>query len=197
MNLALAAAASDFGSNPLWYLTRTTGLLTFLMLTAALCLGVLSSQRVATPRWPRFASQSLHRNISGLAVVFLAVHVLTTLLDTYVRVSWWAALVPFASAYKTVPVSYGTLALDILLIVGGTSLIRGVTGHRWWRLVHWSAYAAWPLALAHYLGTGTDARQPWSLALTAVCVGAVFVAVLVRLGSERREGPTRVFGGPR
>lgn len=197
MTLMLATAGNGFGSNPLWYLTRTTGVLTFVLLTAALALGVLSTQRVATPRWPRFASQALHRNISGVAVIFLVVHVGTTLLDTFVQVSWWAVVVPFASAYRTLSVTYGTLALDLLLLVGGTSLIRGVTGHRWWRLVHWTAYAAWPLALAHYLGTGTDARQPWSLALTVFCAGTVFVAVLVRLGSERREGPTRLFGGSR
>lgn len=197
MTLSMATAGSGFASNPLWYLTRTTGLITFVLLTAAVCLGVLSTQRVSTPRWPRFASQSLHRNISGMAVVFLLVHVLTTLLDTYVSVSWWAAIVPFTSAYKTVVVGYGTLALDLLLVVSGTSLIRGVTGHRWWRLVHWSAYAAWPLALAHYLGTGTDARAPWSIALVGASIVAVFAAVLFRLGSEGRQGPTRVLGGPR
>ncbi len=197
MMATLATVGTGFGSNPLWYVTRSTGLLAFVLLTATLALGVLSTQRVATPRWPRFASQALHRNISGLAVAFLVVHVITTVLDSFVHVSWLAVVIPFASTYRTVFVTYGTLALDLMLLIGGTSLIRGVTGRRWWRLVHWTAYAAWPLALVHYLGTGTDARQPWSLALVVVCLGTLFVAVLVRLGSERREGPTRLLGGSR
>lgn len=189
------AAGKGFGSNPLWYTTRSTGLLAFLMLTAAVVLGITATQRVATTRWPRFASQALHRNISLLAVALLAAHVVTTLLDTYVKISWWAAVIPFASAYKTFPVALGTLALDLLVVVALTSLVRGATGHRWWRAVHWTAYAAWPLALAHYLGVGTDARKPWSLALALTCLAVVFAAVLVRLGAERREGPTRIIGG--
>lgn len=194
MNQVLAATSGGFGSNPLWFVTRSTGLLAFVLLTAAVTLGVLSAQRVATPRWPRFASQALHRNVSVLAVVLLAVHVLTTLLDSFVTISWWAAVVPFASGYQRFYVGLGTLALDLLLLVTATSLVRGVTGHRWWRVVHWTAYAAWPLAMVHYLGTGTDATTPWSLALAVVGLVAVVGAVLVRLGSERREGPTRVVG---
>lgn len=188
---ALAAAGNGFGSNPLWFLTRSTGLIAFVLLTAAVALGIMATQRVATARWPRFASQRLHRNISLLAVLFLLTHLVTTLLDTFVRISWWTAVVPFASSYRTFDVALGTLALDLLILVTATSLGRGVTGHRWWRLVHWSAYAAWPLALAHYLGTGTDARKAWSLSLAVGCLGVVLFAVLVRLGSERREGPTR------
>lgn len=189
------AAAATFGSNPLWFATRSTGLLAFALLTAAVVLGVLSTRRVATARWPRFASQSLHRNISLLAVFFLIAHVVTTLLDTYVSISWWSAVVPFTSGYRSFYVGLGALATDLLLVVTATSLVRNVTGHRWWRLIHWSAYAAWPLALAHYLGAGTDGTAAWSLALAAVCVAAVLAAVFVRLGSEHREGPTRIIGG--
>lgn len=191
---AVLAAGTGFGSNPLWYTTRSFGLVAFVLLTATVLLGVLTTQRVATPRWPRFASQALHRNVSVLALLFLAVHVLTTLLDSYVRTSWWAAVVPFTSAYRTGYVALGTLAVDLLLVVAASSFVRGVTGHRWWRLVHWSAYAAWPLALAHYLGTGTDARKPWSLLLALGCLLAVFLAALVRLAIERGEGPVTVLG---
>jgi sulfoxide reductase heme-binding subunit YedZ len=188
---------SAFGSNPLWYLTRSTGLLAFVLLTSSVALGVLTTQRVATPRWPRFASQTLHRNVALLAMLFLGAHLATTLMDSYVSISWWAALVPFASGYRTFDVTLGTVAFDLLLLVTGSSLVRVVIGHRWWRLVHWSSYLAWPVALAHYLGTGTDARKPWSLGLALVTLAVVFAAVLVRLAIERGEGPTRLVGSSR
>lgn len=194
MTPSLFAVGTGFNSNPLWYSTRSTGLVAFVLLTVTMVLGVLTTQRVATPRWPRFASQSLHRYVSLLAMLFLATHVVTTLLDSYVTISWWATVVPFSSSYRSFDVALGTLAVDLLLVVTATSLLRGVTGHRWWRLVHWSSYAAWPLALAHYLGTGTDARKPWSLALALLSILVVFVAILTRLAIERREGPTRVLG---
>jgi sulfoxide reductase heme-binding subunit YedZ len=195
MNPSLFGTGNRFASNPLWYATRSTGLVAFVLLTIAVALGVLTTQRVATPRWPRFASQSLHRYVSLLAMLFLATHIVTTLLDSYVTINWWAAIVPFVSSYRTFEVAVGTIAVDLLLVVTATSLWRGVTGHRWWRLVHWSSYAVWPLALAHYLGTGTDARKPWSLGLALLSIAVVFVAILVRLAIERREGPTRVLGG--
>jgi sulfoxide reductase heme-binding subunit YedZ len=191
------AANTAFGSNPLWYITRSTGLMAFVLLTASLALGVLTTQRVATPRWPRFASQALHRNVSLLAMLFLGTHVATTLMDSYVSISWWASLVPFASGYRTFDVALGTVAFDLLLLVTGSSLVRTVVGHRWWRLLHWCSYLAWPVALAHYLGTGTDARRPWSLGIALVTLSVVFAAVLLRLAIERREGPTRLLGSSR
>ena len=59
-------------------------------MTLSVVLGVLTTQRVATGWWPRFASQALHRNVSLLAVALLLTHILTTLLDNYVAISWWA-----------------------------------------------------------------------------------------------------------
>ena len=49
-----------------------------------------------------------------------------------------------------------------------------------WRAVHWLAYASWPVALVHSLGTGSDARVGWLQALAAGCTGAVALAVLWR-----------------
>jgi hypothetical protein len=64
-----------------------------------------------------------------------------------------------------------------------TSLLRQRIGYPVWRAVHWLAYASWPLAVVHGLGTGTDARTGWMLAITVACVLAVLAAVLARLAS--------------
>lgn len=191
------AASNNFASSPLWYSTRSSGLAAFVLLTMAVVLGVLTTQRVATTRWPRFASQSLHRYVSLLAMVLLLVHIVTTVVDSYVDVRWWSTVIPFTSSYQTFFVGLGAVAFDLLLAITITSLLRPASGHRWWRLIHWSSYAAWPLALAHYLGSGTDATTTWGLAIALTSLAAVFIAVIVRLVIERREGPTRVIGGPR
>ena len=194
MSPSALTANSAFGSNPLWYLTRSTGLTAFVLLTASVALGVLTTQRIATPRWPRFASQSLHHNVALLALLFLGAHIATTVMDSFVSIRWWSSLVPFSSEYRRFDVALGTVGFDLLLLVTGSSLVRTVVGHRWWRLVHWSSHLAWPVALAHYLSTGTDAPEPWSLALALGTLVVVFAAVLIRLAIERREGPTRMVG---
>ena len=59
--------------------------------------------------------------------------------------------------------------------------MRRRLGYRAWRTVHWLAYASWPVAVLHGLGTGSDVKQWWMLALTVVCVVAVLVAVWTRI----------------
>ncbi len=192
MTGTLAAAATTLAQNPLWFTSRSTGLVAFVLLTGAVVLGLLTTRRAATERWPRFAAQSLHRNVSLLAVAFLVVHVASTLLDSFVSIGWWSVVVPFTSSYRTLGVALGTLAVDVLLVVVTTSLVRAATGHRWWRLVHWTAYAAWPLALGHYLLTGTDAGRPWSLGLSLVCLAGVLAALAGRLRGGLPAGPRPV-----
>jgi sulfoxide reductase heme-binding subunit YedZ len=165
----------------LWYATRATGLVTLLMLTASVLLGLLVAGRFSSQRWPRFLTQGLHRNVSLLVLVFLVLHVSTTVLDTYTSIPLSAAFVPFASSYKTGWLSLGAVALDLLIALVVTSLVRDRLGYRTWRRVHWLAYACWPVAVAHGLGIGTDRSVTWVIALTLGCVGCVGVAATWRI----------------
>jgi hypothetical protein len=143
-------------------------------------LGVIDVERWSSPGWPRFVLDSLHRSVSLLVVVFLGLHILTAALDSFAPISPVDAVVPFIGSYRPFWLGLGAVAFDLLLAVAITSLIRQRLGHRAWRATHWMAYACWPIALLHGLGTGSDVKSSWSLALTAVCVIAVAVAVCVR-----------------
>ena len=178
----------DLHGPGLWYATRATGLVALLMLTVSVLLGILTAGRFASQNWPRFLSQGLHRNISLLVLAFLALHVGTTVIDTYTSIPLTAAFVPFASAYKTAWLSLGAVALDLLLALVATSLARKRLGHKAWRRVHWLAYACWPVALAHGLGTGTDRRTLWIFGGILGCVAAVAVAATWRLATASRAG---------
>ena len=172
----------------LWYATRAAGLVTLLLLTASVLLGVMTAGRFSSERWPRFLTTGLHRNISLLAGVFLVVHVGTTLIDTYVSIPVAATFVPFISSYKTLWLGLGAIALDLLLVLVATSLVRSRLGHRSWRTMHWLAYACWPIALAHGLGAGTDRDTVWVFALTIACAAAVAAAATWRLVATARAG---------
>lgn len=178
-----AAAGAASGMAPLWYTTRATGEVVLALLTATVVLGVAGVTRFATPRWPRLVTSGLHRNLSLMAVAFLAAHILTAVLDTFAPIGWSAVVLPFSSAYRPFWLGLGTLAFDLFLAVLVTSLLRARLRYRSWRAIHWTAYAAWPLALWHGLGTGTDGRLPWLLAIDAVCVVSVLAAALWRLSA--------------
>ena len=85
-------------------------------------------------------------------MVFLAFHVLTAVLDTYVNVGWTSAVVPFASPYRPVWTGLGTMGVDLILAVAVSSALRQRISARTWRSIHWLAYGSWPVALAHSLG---------------------------------------------
>jgi predicted ferric reductase len=165
----------------LWYATRGAGVVSLLLLSAVTVLGVLSVARFETAGWPRFVTTGFHRNLSLLAVVFLGLHIVTAVVDPYTSLGWTAAVIPFASSYRTLYLGLGTVAFDLLLAVLLTSLLRGFIGHRAWRAVHWLAYASWPVAVVHGFGTGSDRWSLWLLLLNAICIVAVGWAVAVRL----------------
>jgi predicted ferric reductase len=173
-------------SQALWYFSRGTGLVALLGLTATTALGLLSASRVASPSWPRFVTQGLHRNLGLLVLVALAGHVVAVVVDSYVSIDWVDAVVPFGAAYHPMWVGLGALAADAMIALVLTSLLRHRLGFRSWRAVHWLGYAAWPVALVHGLGVGTDAATTWMRVLAGACAAAVAAALVVRLVTLRR-----------
>lgn len=177
--MTLSAAAVSAGAvvvtskTPLWYLTRATGLVALVLLTASMAFGLLSSVRYQRPGWPRFVTSGLHRNASLLACAFTAVHIVTTLADGFVPIGLPDVVIPFVSAYRPVWLGLGTVGFDLMLALTVTSLVRTRISYRAWRLVHGAAYLCWPVAVLHGLGTGTDTRVRWVLLLTAACVAVV------------------------
>ena len=180
---ALLGATSH--GTALWYLTRSTGLVSLVLLTATVVLGVVASVGWTTERWPRFLSQGVHRNLSLFCVGFVAIHVVTTVSDGYVPIGFADAFIPFRTPYRPLYVGLGALCFDLLLAVLVTSALRHRIGFASWRFVHWLAYLCWPIAMFHSLGSGSDSRLGVVLALDVLCAVAVFGAVFWRLVSGR------------
>jgi sulfoxide reductase heme-binding subunit YedZ len=166
--------------NTLWYAGRGTGLVALLLLTLAVVGGIAARSGRPALGLPRFAVSILHRNVSLMAICFVGVHVFTLLFDRYAHLNWWDLFVPFVAHVNVFWYGLGTIGFDLMLAVVVTSLLRHRIGVRTWRLVHWSAYVAWPVGVAHTLGSGTDAGSGWLLAFTVVCVVAVVGAVFWR-----------------
>jgi methionine sulfoxide reductase heme-binding subunit len=186
----LTIDAAALGPSAYWYLTRSTGAVALVLLTVSVVLGILGSLRFAVaPCWPRFAIDALHRDISLLVIVLVVLHVITTVLDGFAPVSLLDGVIPFLSPYRPLWLALGTLSFDLLIALVVTSLLRRRLGYRSWRAVHWLAYASWPVAVLHGLGTGTDVKSWWMLLLTVACLAAVVVAVLARVARAASASP--------
>ena len=170
----------------LWYLARATGIVSLLLLTFVTALGIMTATRVGGRQLPRFAVAEVHRRVALMTMVFLIIHIVSTVVDTYVHVGVLAALIPFTSAYKTLWVAMGSIAFDLLLAVTISSLIRQRISHAAWRTIHWLSYLAWPIALVHVAFIGTDIRFGWMDLLALGCVGIVALSIGWRLWAHPR-----------
>ena len=157
------------------------GVISMVLLTAAVVLGVLLDRRVRLPGLSRFAGLSLHRWVSLLAVSFLAVHI--GLAVTGARGLGFAAIVVPAISW----IGLGAVATDLVIVLVVTSLLRRHLSRRTWRLIHWLAYACWPAAIAHsFLGGMRSGRL---LDLAVACAVIAVAAAGWRVAARLRSGP--------
>src|SRR3982074_1887315 len=133
----------------LWYTTRGAGVVSMVLLSGVMTLGLLTRARPGGRRWPRFLTAALHRDLSLMALVFLGLHIVTAVVDPYTHLGIAGALVPSGSSYRTLWLGLGTIALDLMLAIAATSLLRSVVGRRAWRAIHWLGCARSPGAGGH------------------------------------------------
>ncbi|GAA4354333.1 ferric reductase-like transmembrane domain-containing protein [Microbacterium rhizosphaerae] len=177
--------------NVMWAFGRASGVVALVLLTASVVIGIVTRSGRPLPVIPRFSVQLIHRTIALTSTVFVLLHVGTLLLDSYAKLTLSDILVPFLSAAKNpVWVGFGTVALDLLIAVIVTALLRNRIGTRAFKAVHWATYLLWPVSLAHAIGSGTNGTSGWFLVLAGFCTLAVAAAVLWRLTPRFEEAAT-------
>ncbi len=183
--LALTHAPS-----PLWFFARASGFVSLILLTLTVGLGLALALRWRSPRWPLFISDGLHRYLGTVFFLFLTIHVMTLWLDPFAKFSLADVLVPFRSSYRPLWMGLGICAAELSLALALSVHLRKWIGYRAWRVMHYGTYATFPVALLHGLGSGSDGRTWWGLALYAVCGITIGGLALARLAG-RAPAPER------
>lgn len=172
-----------------WYLSRATGVVALVLLTAVMLIGLLVVRNGRLPGLPRFAVTGLHRNLSLVAVAFVAVHVVTAITDSFVSIPVTAVVVPLTSGYERLALSLGAISIDLTLALIITSLVRGRLNQKTWRGIHLLAYAIWPVAWLHGYTAAKDLQSGWLFALAIAALLAVAGAAAWRLVAAARDTP--------
>lgn len=179
----------------LWYVSRAAGVTSFALLTLVLTLGVLGPIRRSERRKPHriftpaFVT-GLHRSLALGMVAFLAAHVLTAVIETFVDIGWLSIIVPFSSGYRPVVVGLGTISVDLGIAVIATALLRKRLPPRAWRVVHKAAYVLWPIAALHGLLLGVSEPLPMQAAIvTCIAVGTSAIAWRYTSAAGQRATP--------
>jgi|SRR5579875_51198 len=174
------------------FLLFYAGVFALVALTAAVGAGLLATDRIIMSPGHRIVMQAVHRAISLLALAALATHIVLEIMAHKARTI--DAFVPFLAHGRTFYIGLGTIASDLVVLIVATGLVRRrfARGRApWsWRLLHATAYLAWPLAIWHGLLAGRTAKPyvDWSY---GACVAAVLLALLVRLAATARTRPSR------
>jgi DMSO/TMAO reductase YedYZ heme-binding membrane subunit len=173
----------------MWYISRATGVVALLLMTAVLLLGLLVSRQGRLPGLPKFAVTGLHRNLALIAVAFVGLHVVTAVADGYVNIPLISVIVPLSSSYERLWLALGAVSLDLSLAIIVTSLVRNRLSRKAWKAVHWLAYLSWPVAWLHSYGSASDLKGGWLFLLAIADLLVVVVAVGWRLAAAARDVP--------
>lgn len=164
-------------SEALWALGRGNGVVALAFMTLSVLLGIATRSGRPMVWLPRFGVEDVHRFVALAATLLVALHVGLLFFDPYAQLRVVDFVVPFIGVYRPVWQGLGTLAVDVLIVVVITSLLRQRIGPKAFRAVHWLTYALWPIAMAHAIGNGTDRGHIWFLSFAGAC-GLIVLAAL-------------------
>lgn len=176
---------SVLGTQILWYVTRSSGLLALLVLSSTVALGVSSAQKAKIREVPRVYFADLHRSLALFALVLLSVHIFTAIVDPFTHLGWTTAFDPFKRSYRPLYLGLGITAFDIVVAIVVTSLLRKHLSNRLWKAIHLGSYLVWFLAMVHGLGTGTDSHFRFALFVYGLSLGIVAVGLWIRILSAK------------
>ncbi len=132
-------------SSPIdWYAARAAGIVAYLLLTAVVTLGVSMAGRAPGrrwKRWPMFAVEDVHRAGGLLVGSFIALHVVTIAIDSFLPFSLGQIAIPLTSRYRPIWTALGIVAAELLVALAVTNHYRDRIPRRWWRLAHYENFA--------------------------------------------------------
>ncbi|MGD9751307.1 MAG: hypothetical protein AB7W59_09955 [Acidimicrobiia bacterium] len=183
-----------------WDIARAGGIVAWGLLSFSVIWGMLLASRLLGQRAPAPWLLELHRYLGALSLVFTGVHIGGLVGDNWLHIGWAEVLVPQASAWKPLAVTWGVLALYLLLAVEVTSLGKKLLPQKLWRRIHLLAFPLVLVTSLHGAQAGTDATNRLYRALSVGVLAAILVLTMVRLAigrraRKRRQGAAGATGG--
>ncbi|MDA8209185.1 MAG: hypothetical protein M0Z92_09335, partial [Actinomycetota bacterium] len=165
------------------------------LLALVVILGMVTATKAAPKGFAKFLVPDLHRRLSISAAVFLGVHIVTALLDSFVHIGLAASIIPFVSSYRPVWVGFGAIAFDLLVVVIATSVVRHRFSQGPWKKIHYLSWLVVSFALFHAIGTGSDARVGLVEVVYIALVGVVALAAIFRTATDAQLRKLAKIGG--
>ena len=176
-------------SPAVWYAARASGIAAYVVLTLTVSLGIAMAGKARSTRWPRFATEDIHRFGGLLVGSLIGVHVLAIAADSFLPFSLGQLLVPLTATYRPLWTGLGIAAAELLVALAITNHYRTRLPYRVWRSLHYLNFAVWSAASLHGALAGTDRGAPWLVPVYAVAVALVAALLAWRAAGVALRSP--------
>lgn len=179
---AVSAAAQASTANPfMWYATRAAAVSAYVLLALTVVMGLARSlARVARIRVSWLVEEN-HQILATITAVFVALHLLTLLLDPLIPFSLLNLLAPINEPYSPFAMALGVIALYGMIAVLFSSWLRGHMSYSAWRTLHYASFVTFWLVTLHGVFAGSDTREPWMYTIYIVSAVLVGGGTLLRM----------------
>ena len=158
--LAQAAPSTLLISEKLsWYLTRASGAVAYLLLSASTVWGLFLSTKIVKEWVPAPIALAMHNYLSWTAIGLSMLHAFVLLFDSYYTYSIANLLIPFTGPYEPGWVGAGIIGFYLMLITSISFYCRQWIGQKAWRNLHYFTFGAYILTTLHGWQAGTDSAQ--------------------------------------
>jgi methionine sulfoxide reductase heme-binding subunit len=164
-----------------WFASRAFGIVAMLGLGISVALGLAMSAGLTRRPGAKAKLRHLHESATLVTLGLIVAHGGLLLFDSYLRPGVLALTVPFTLAYRPLYTGLGIVAGWLAAILGPSFYARRRIGARTWRRMHRFTIVVYVLALIHVIGSGTDVRSPWLLAMLTGLTAPIAFALSYRM----------------
>ena len=185
--VALSQSLPQTSDKAYWFISRSSGVLAYILLTLGVMWGLVQSGAILRPTIPPLLALGLHSFLNWGALAMSALHGLILLGDNFIKLSLKDVAIPFASSYEPMLVGLGVLSFYLMFLLSSSFYARKWLGQKTFRLLHYASYPTFLLVTWHSIGLGTDnsVLMPlYEVSLTAVAFLTIWRIVNTRQAAK-------------
>lgn len=176
-----ARASAATGNTFMWYATRAAAVGAYVLVTLTVLFGLARSLAHVARIRVSWLLEENHQTLAAITAVFVALHLLTLMLDPLYQFTPLNLIVPVGEPYAPFAVALGVLALYGLVATLVSSWLRHKMSYGAWRTLHYITFAVFWLVTAHGLLAGSDTGEAWMMVIYIVSAGLVSLGIVARL----------------
>jgi len=186
----------ETASKAYWFISRSSGVVAYVLLTVGVLWGLVQSGALFRPRISPLLALGMHSCLNWLALGLAALHGVILVKDRYIQIDFARVVTPFLSEYRPVPIGLGIIGFYLMLLLSLSFYARSHLGQRSFRLLHYTSFGVFLMVTLHGLLAGSDSGiLVWLYGVSLIAV--VGLTGMRIAGASRKAKPAPRPAPPR